>query len=197
MEVTQQLTQGGSIVVITHDFDSCKDGSIPSLPATRMPLVYGGKTYIQFLIDTEGNVTNLKTGKTYKKSFRKSCGYLYVYLPLGQRGKTKAIRIHKAVAETFIPNPNNLPMINHIDEDKTNCSITNLEWVTPKENFNKHLDNHKEGNNRKLKKEDVKFILDNRYIIPQRTLAKMFKVARTCIQRLYTRDNYYKNLREA
>jgi len=162
----------------------------------QFPLVYEGEVYNQFLIDTEGNVTNTKTGKVYKKSFRKNCGYLYVYLPLGQRGKTKAIRLHKAVAETFIPNPNNLSMVNHIDEDKTNCSVSNLEWVTPKENVNKYLDNHKNSNKRKLTKEDIKFIFDNKHILSQRALAKMFNVAKTCIHRLYTRENYYQNLRE-
>lgn len=59
-------------------------------------------------------------------------GYLYVNLFKGSKGKTK--KIHRLVAETFIPNPDNLPQVNHIDGNKLNNSIDNLEWVTASEN---------------------------------------------------------------
>lgn len=48
---------------------------------------------------------------------------------------TKVLRVHSLVA-SFIPNPKNLPFVDHIDRDKTNNNISNLRWVTPRENNN-------------------------------------------------------------
>ena len=45
-------------------------------------------------------------------------------------GKRKYIRIHRLIAETLLPNPLNLPMVNHKDANKLNNSLTNLEWCT-------------------------------------------------------------------
>lgn len=70
---------------------------------------------------------------TIIKSRLNSKGYFIVGIAINQ--KVKTIGIHKLVAEHFIDNPNCLPWINHIDGIKTNNNIENLEWVTPKENF--------------------------------------------------------------
>ena len=155
-------------------------------------LIYNNILYSNFKIDENGNVLNCKTKTIYKKSIRKDNGYLYVYLPLGKRGHTKCIRVHKAVAETFIPNPNNLPYVNHIDENRQNCHISNLEWVTSKENFNKHLDNHisEYPNKRKLSFQEIKFIYDNKDKYSQRELASLLNVSKTTIQRILSNKSY-------
>jgi hypothetical protein len=59
----------------------------------------------------------------------------YAMITLSANNVNKSVYIHRLVAEAFIPNPNNLPMINHKDEDKTNNSIDNLEWCTAKYNM--------------------------------------------------------------
>ena len=59
--------------------------------------------------------------------------YLGVSLHNGN-GIMTSLRVHRIVAETFIPNPANLPQVNHIDGDKSNNKVDNLEWVTEKQN---------------------------------------------------------------
>ena len=62
----------------------------------------------------------------------KSCGYLIV--TLCHEGIHKNKRVHRLLAEAFIPNPQNKAHVNHIDGNKLNNSLDNLEWATPKEN---------------------------------------------------------------
>ncbi|MGM0846949.1 MAG: NUMOD4 domain-containing protein [Bacillota bacterium] len=59
-------------------------------------------------------------------------GYLRVGLRTG--GKRWTIRVHRLVAIAFIPNPGNKPDVNHIDNNLENCCVSNLEWVTQREN---------------------------------------------------------------
>ena len=72
-------------------------------------------------------------GKQMKQSLHTK-GYKTVSLT--KDGKTKTCYVHRAVAEAFIDNPDNLPFINHKDEDKTNNFADNLEWCTNEYNLN-------------------------------------------------------------
>ena len=87
---------------------------------------YEGKYQISNL----GNVKNLKTSYILKGVDTR--GYLRVGFTKNK--KVKLFRIHRLVAEAFIPNPYNKPEINHIDGNKHNNKITNLEWCTSQEN---------------------------------------------------------------
>ena len=61
----------------------------------------------------------------------------YCRINLRYKGKDKRFGVHRLVASTFIPNPDNLPQVNHIDGDKENNCVENLEWCTPLYN-NRH-----------------------------------------------------------
>ena len=95
-----------------------------------------------------GNVRSLDRyimcGKQYcflkgkpKKPYPNSKGYLRARLHKSKKGKNYFI--HRLVAEAFIPNPNNLPCIDHIDRNYLNNSADNLRWCTQKENMNNPL----------------------------------------------------------
>ena len=73
-------------------------------------------------IDTLGRYWGERTIKPFKSR----SGYLVAYLDY--HGKTERTSVHRLVARTFIPNPLNLPQVNHKDEDKTNNNVSNLEW---------------------------------------------------------------------
>lgn len=71
-------------------------------------------------------------------------GYLQVSLYDG-KGRRKPLKVHRLVAESFIPNPENKSQVNHKDENKTNNCVDNLEWMTNEENVNYGTRNERAG----------------------------------------------------
>lgn len=72
-------------------------------------------------------------GKFLKKQLIKTTGYYYVTL-YDSRKKVKMKSVHRLVAEAFILNPNSYPVVNHIDGNKLNNNVSNLEWCTISDN---------------------------------------------------------------
>lgn len=85
----------------------------------------------KYEISNYGRLRN-KVTRQIKKASIKDNGYLVYGLWIN--GKSKQEYVHRLVALTFIDNPDNLPQVNHKDEDKTNNHVDNLEWCTARYN---------------------------------------------------------------
>lgn len=77
-------------------------------------------------------------GEIFNQDFVKVAQYLVNGYYIFKNSKDKGFLTHRVVAMTYIKNPNNCPVVNHIDENKLNNNVNNLEWVTQKENCAKH-----------------------------------------------------------
>ena len=86
-----------------------------------------------YLISNQGTVYSLKSKKVMSPHKMKT-GYLRITFSKGN--KKYSFYIHRLVASAFIPNPNNLPQVNHRDENKANNSVSNLEWCDSSYNVN-------------------------------------------------------------
>lgn len=123
------------------------------------------KDFPQYMISSDGNVKHIKHNKVLK-TFKNNKGYMTVRIYNNKIAYTK--RIHRLVAEAFIPNPENKSEIDHINTIKTDNRVENLRWVTSKENSNNNLTkihinnrNLKADNNGKSKKIKILDIVDD------------------------------------
>lgn len=90
-----------------------------------------------YQISSQGRIKSFLSGKWKLRSIKDRSGdYLRINLYKG-KGRETTKSVHRLVAEAFIPNPNKYPCINHIDMNKQNNNIENLEWCSYKENNKK------------------------------------------------------------
>ena len=94
-----------------------------------------------YLISNHGRVRSLKCHKDRLMPLTKQRkGYYYVMLWDSNEQKATCRRVNRLVAQAFIPNPDNLPEVNHIDGDKANNHASNLEWCTRSHNVKHSFD---------------------------------------------------------
>lgn len=112
-----------------------------------------------YAITPEGEVWSYKNKRFLRPQANRD-GYLRV--GLYKDGKSKKYSIHRLVAEAYIPNPDNLPQVNHKDENKTNNCLQNLEWCNCK--YNNNYGTHNEKISNSLKKPILQYTLDGEFV---------------------------------
>ena len=147
----------------------------------------------QYEVSSDGHIRNSKT-KRILREFIGNDGYLRTQFD----GKTRLI--HRVVAETFLENPNNLPEVNHIDGNKQNNSVYNLEWCNRNYNL-KHaysvgLRSAKGTNNSRCKLSEDNVYYIKKHYIPRdkeysaKKLAEKFGVASQTICAAFHGQNW-------
>lgn len=119
----------GIIMYPTDEAEVLKEMAIQALsqePIKRDVVGYEGI----YTVDIYGNVFNAD-GKLIKQRTNE---WGYFDIGLSKNNKQSRFKVHRLVAQAFIPNPQNKTQVNHIDGNKKNNAVWNLEWVTPKEN---------------------------------------------------------------
>lgn len=142
------------------------------------------------------NMGKIKSNNKILKTHKSTGGYLYI--SVWKNKKVKHVKLHRLVAQAFIPNPENKPFVNHIDGNKLNNCVDNLEWVTNKENIS-HA--YKNGLMNKNKRKNIKinqYDLDGNFIKSWygfKDIEKNFKVSRStirfcCLNKIKTSKGY-------
>lgn len=119
-----------------------------------------------YQVSDKGRVKSIKFRKEIiMKPERNKSGYLAI--GLRKNGEHKLFKVHRLVAIAFIPNPDNLPQVNHKDENKENNSVENLEWCDSKYNINFGIHNQRISEkltNGKRSKPVLQFTKDGEFI---------------------------------
>ena len=90
-----------------------------------------------YSVSSTGEIYSVRSGIRLKACKDKRTGYMRVNLY--KQGKVKHCYIHRLVAEAFLDNPSNFTYVNHIDCDKCNNDVNNLEWCTQKHNIHESM----------------------------------------------------------
>ncbi len=153
---------------------------------------YGNGDY---QISTFARIKSLKNGRV--KILKPWFSGEYMQIELCQDGVQKTFQVHRLVAETFIPNSDNLPEVNHRDGRKYNNHVSNLEWVTHAQNMRHAVDTglqiglSGEDNPRaKLIGEQIVYIRENPDGLTGKELAEMFGVSEIAVSDIQTGKTY-------
>jgi hypothetical protein len=144
--------------------------------------------YSNYEVSNLGRVKSLNSNKILNQ-YESESGYLNVWLY--NQGKRKGFRVHRLVAQEFIKKASNNLEVNHIDSNKKNNSIFNLEWCTRGENIKHSFDNgYRKNNLRKLIEANSKKVIDLFTGIFYDSMSEACRVTNSNLKREQAR-NYY------
>ena len=157
-----------------------------------------------YQVSNLGKIKSLNYNHTKEEKIRKldksNKGYLSILL-CNNNGKKK-YNVHRLVAEAFIPNPDNLPQVNHIDGNKENNQVNNLEWCTNGYNeahaYKLGLKSKNYGSKNGMAKAVLQFDLDNNFIDEYKTIEEAHQktkiavdtIIRSCKNRTKKHNKY-------
>ena len=131
-----------------------------------------------YIIKSDGSIINTDTDKILKPSFDKD-GYL-TYRIMTSNNNRRHIRTHRVLAEWLIPNPNNLPIVRHLNDNKLDCRIENLAWGDGSDNTQDMIRN---GNHKSVNSRSTKCIETGRVYKSATEASKNISIDRSCIIR--------------
>jgi hypothetical protein len=152
------------------------------------------RSYPKYAVSDAGKVMRISTGRVLRVHLNNG----YPQVRLYHRRKNKSLRVHRLVAECHVPNPNQLPQVNHKNGIKTDGSAVNLEWVTGAQNV-QHAYTHglrlslkgSEHGRSKLTESDI---LQIRFLVSKgssvSTVAKLFNISRGQTSRIVSRKRW-------
>lgn len=152
--------------------------------------VVGFEDYFQ--VSNMGNIYSKRSNRILKQTKSKTGYWTFATKIGGRNGSDHCFKVHRLVADAFIPNPEGKPFVNHIDGSKTNNILSNLEWVTAKENsahaWATGLLLPRPCPNRKLTAEQVLEIRASKK--SNRKLASIYGIDQASIGRIKRRESY-------
>ena len=154
------------------------------------------KGFSRYLIYENGDIYSKYYKKFMKQQFDKD-GYKRINL-INDDNKIKTMKVHRCVALAYIPNPNNKPQVDHIDQNKTNNHVSNLRWLTRSEN----CQNIKQPQcDNKLGEKNISIKKDKGYIYYyfQKKIngVKHYKSFKTLEDAISYKNNYLNNINNA
>ena len=131
----------------------------------------------KYHVSNQGRIKNIESGRIFTGT-RDAFGYVHVRL-INPQGTYTLRKIHRLVAEAFLPNPEGKPIIDHRDGDKTNNTLENIRWVTYSENtvaYNKKREEANPGNRQnQTSRKIAQYTLDGKLVA---TFNKMSEITK-------------------
>ena len=174
----------GNIHITINESATVKDNALTFKPIDG---------YNNYFISNDGDILNLHTGRIMKANVNRDG---YALITLYKNSTPKTYQVHRLVAKAFIKDDAERTQVNHINGNKLNNNLTNLEYVTRSENLQHAYDTglKKKGvehHNAKLSDADIKFIRDNyKANYTGKQLAKMFNVSKATISKVVNNKTY-------